>query len=90
MRVDVITLFPRLFNGFVKDALIKQARQKGLLDLHVWPLRSWARNRHQQVDDYPFGGGAGMVIKPDPLFAALDDLSTNRRSKPLTIRRSST
>lgn len=85
MRVDVITLFPRLFDGFVKDALIKRARQKGLLNLHIWSLRSWARNRHQQVDDYPFGGGPGMVLKPEALFLALDDLTADRKKKPVII-----
>ncbi|TKJ39782.1 tRNA (guanosine(37)-N1)-methyltransferase TrmD [candidate division LCP-89 bacterium B3_LCP] len=85
MRVDVLTLFPGLFDGFIKDALIKRACQKGLLNLHIWHLRSWARSRHQQVDDYQFGGGPGMVLKPEPLFQAVDDLLQNRDAKPVTV-----
>lgn len=85
MRVDILTLFPGLFDGFKKDALIKRALQKGHLALNVWQLRSWARSRHQQVDDYPFGGGPGMVLKPEPIFCALDDLLKDCETKPITI-----
>lgn len=90
MRVDVLTLFPGLFGSFVRDALLKRALQKGKIDLHVWPLRSWARSRHQQVDDYPYGGGPGMVLKPEPIFSAIDDLTRGNASKPLTIHFSPT
>ena len=85
MRVDVLTLFPGLFSGFTKDALIKRALQKGILELHIWPLRSWARSRHQQVDDYPYGGGPGMVLKPEPVFLAMENLLKDRTPKPTTI-----
>lgn len=85
MRVDILTLFPGLFVGFRKDALIKRALQKGHLTLNIWPLRSWARSRHQQVDDYPFGGGPGMVLKPEPIFCAIDDLLEGCTRKPVTI-----
>ena len=85
MRVDVLTLFPSLFDGFKKDALIKRAQQKGHLALNIWQLRSWARSRHQQLDDYPFGGGPGMVLKPEPVFCALDDLLKGCEAKPITI-----
>ena len=85
MRVDILTIFPALFDGFKRETLIKQATQKGLLNLNVWHLRSWARSKHQQVDDYPFGGGPGMVLKPEPLFLAIEDLLKERDSKPLTI-----
>jgi tRNA (guanine37-N1)-methyltransferase len=85
MRIDVLTLFPGLFTGFKADAVIKRALQKGLLDLNIYQLRSWARSKHQQVDDYPFGGGPGMVLKPDPIFAAMKDLLMDRVEKPLVI-----
>jgi tRNA (guanine37-N1)-methyltransferase len=85
MRVDILTLFPALFDGFRRETLIKQATQKGLLDLNVWHLRSWARSKHQQVDDYPFGGGPGMVLKPEPLFLAVEDLLMNQDSRPVTV-----
>jgi tRNA (guanine37-N1)-methyltransferase len=85
MRVEILTLFPGLFDGFLNDALIKRARQKGLLQLKIYNLRSWARNRHQTVDDYAFGGGPGMVLKPEPIFLAMDDLLRGRDQKPLTV-----
>ncbi|RJP73628.1 MAG: tRNA (guanosine(37)-N1)-methyltransferase TrmD [Candidatus Zixiibacteriota bacterium] len=85
MRVDVLTLFPGMFEGFLRDAMIKRAVQRGLLEVHLHQLRDWAEGRHQQVDDYPFGGGPGMVLKPDPIFAAHEDLVRDRPEKPLTI-----
>jgi tRNA (guanine37-N1)-methyltransferase len=85
MRVDILTLFPGLFEAFKRETLIKGALQKGLLNLQIYNLRAWARNRHQQVDDYPFGGGPGMVLKPEPIFRAMDDLVKGRSSKPTTV-----
>ncbi|MFH1861728.1 MAG: tRNA (guanosine(37)-N1)-methyltransferase TrmD [bacterium] len=85
MRIEVITLFPGLFNGFLKDALIKRALQKGLLDLKVYSLRTWARSKHQQVDDYPFGGGSGMVLKPEPIFAAVESLTQDCHPQPKVV-----
>ncbi len=85
MRVDILTLFPRLFDGFKEETLIKRALLNGCLDLHIWNLRSWARSKHQQVDDTPFGGGPGMILKPEPIFEALDDLLQDRNSKPLVV-----
>ncbi len=85
MRVDVLTLFPSIFDGFKRETLIKRALQRGLIDLHVWNLRSWARSKHQQVDDYPYGGNPGMVLKPEPIFLAMDDLTKDLQTKPCTI-----
>lgn len=85
MRFDILTLFPGLFDGFLDDALIKRARQKGLIEVRIHSLRSWAKGPHQQVDDYPFGGGPGMVLKPEPIFEALEELLKDRKQKPLTI-----
>ncbi|MBU0517851.1 tRNA (guanosine(37)-N1)-methyltransferase TrmD [bacterium] len=83
MIVDIITLFPKLFDGFKTETLIKRAQQKGLLTLNVYHLRTWARSKHQQVDDTPFGGGPGMVLKPEPLFLALHDLTGGYQQRPL-------
>jgi len=83
MIVDIITLFPKLFEGFRTETLMKRAQQKGLLTMNVYHLRSWARSKHQQVDDYPFGGGPGMVLKPEPLFAALEDITGKYDEKPI-------
>jgi tRNA (guanine37-N1)-methyltransferase len=85
MHVDIITLFPGLFDGFLNDAVIKRATGKGVLEVKVHNLRDWTSDRHQTVDDYPFGGGAGMVLKPEPIFAAYRDVLANRPSKPLSV-----
>jgi tRNA (guanine37-N1)-methyltransferase len=85
VRIEILTLFPGLFDGFLKDALIKRALQRGLLELKIYNLRSWARSKHQAVDDNPFGGGPGMVLKPEPIFQAFDDLLQDRQPKPHVI-----
>ncbi len=72
MRVDVITIFPGLFPGPLGDGIIGRAAARGLLDLHVHDLRDFAPEPHRQVDDEPFGGGGGMVLKPEPIFAAVE------------------
>jgi len=72
MRIDVITIFPTLFPGPLGDGIIGRAMQRGLLDLRVHDLREHAEGPHRQIDDEPFGGGGGMVLKPEPLFAAVE------------------
>jgi len=72
MRFDVLTLFPDLFQGYFTQSLLRLALQKGLVEIHLWNLRNWATGKHRQVDDRPFGGGPGMVIMPDPVFAAVE------------------
>ena len=74
MRFDVISIFPDLFPGPLGDGIIARASDKGLLDLRAHDLRAYADPPHHQVDDEPFGGGGGMVLKPEPLFAAVDDV----------------
>lgn len=72
MRIDVFTIFPDLVDGFLAGSLIGKARQSGLLDVRVHDLRSLATDPHRSVDDSPFGGGAGMVLSPQPIFAAVE------------------
>ncbi|BAS27478.1 tRNA (guanosine(37)-N1)-methyltransferase TrmD [Limnochorda pilosa] len=72
MRVDVITLFPEFFTGPLDVGMMQRAREKGLLDVRLWQLRAFTHDRHQTVDDTPYGGGAGMVMKPEPLVEALE------------------
>jgi tRNA (guanine37-N1)-methyltransferase len=72
MRFDVLTLFPGMFAGPLDESILKRARDAGLLEVQLHDLRAWATDRHRTVDDYPFGGGAGMVMKPEPLFAAVE------------------
>jgi tRNA (guanine37-N1)-methyltransferase len=72
MRFDVLTLFPEIFQGYLTQSLLKLALQKGLVAIHLWNIRDWATGKHKSVDDRPFGGGPGMVLMPDPVFAAVE------------------
>ena len=82
MKIDVLTLFPAMFAGPLDESIIKRARLKGLLDLKIHYLRDWTHDRHRTVDDRPFGGGPGMLLKPEPLFEAIESL---RREKTRVI-----
>jgi tRNA (guanine37-N1)-methyltransferase len=73
MRIDIVTIFPAFFD-VLDVSLIGKAREKGLLDLRVHDLRDWTHDRHRTVDDTPYGGGAGMVMKPEPWGEALDEV----------------
>lgn len=73
MRIDIVTIFPTFFD-VLDVSLIGKAREKGLLDLRVHDLRDWTHDRHRTVDDTPYGGGAGMVMKPEPWGEALDEI----------------
>lgn len=74
MKIDVLTLFPAMFAGPLDESIIMRARKKGLLDLKIHQLRDWTHDRHKTVDDKPFGGGPGMLMKPEPLFEAVENL----------------
>jgi tRNA (guanine37-N1)-methyltransferase len=74
MKIDVLTLFPAMFAGPLDESIIMRARKKGLLDLKVHDLRQWTHDRHKTVDDRPFGGGPGMLMKPEPIFEAVESL----------------
>ena len=75
MRIDVLTLFPPMFAGPLDESIIKRARETGRLDLRIHNLRDYAHDRHKTVDDRPFGGGPGMLLKPEPIFEAVADLA---------------
>ncbi len=75
MRIDIITVVPELLESPFSHSILKRAKEKGLLDIYVHQLRKWAINKHGQVDDYQFGGGAGMVMMCEPLIAAIEELS---------------
>ena len=77
MRIDIVTIFPAFFD-VLDVSLIGKARARGLLDVRVHDLRSWTRDRHRTVDDTPYGGGAGMVMKPEPWGEALDEILEER------------
>lgn len=74
MRFDVLTLFPEMFSGYLGESLLKQAIERGLVDVHVHNIRDWATDKHNTVDDRPFGGGPGMVLKVDRLVPCVEDV----------------
>ena len=70
MEIDVLTLFPGMFQA-LDYSIVKRAKEKGLVTLRLWDIRDYTEDRHRTVDDTPYGGGAGMVMKPDPVYRAL-------------------
>jgi tRNA (guanine37-N1)-methyltransferase len=78
MKIDVLTLFPAMFAGPLDESIVKRARDTGLVDLKIHNLREWAHDRHKTVDDRPFGGGPGMLLKPEPLFEAIESLQREK------------
>lgn len=74
MRIDILTIFPETFAGVFSTGMIRKAAEDGRVRLGVHDLRSWARDRHRTTDDYAFGGGPGMLMKPEPMFAAVSEL----------------
>jgi len=76
LRIDVLTLFPRMLEGFLTESILGRAVEKSLLSVTVHDLRAWTVDKHRTADDRPFGGGAGMVLRPEPVFAALEQLRT--------------
>lgn len=74
IRFDVLTLFPDIFQGYLGQSLLKIAIQQGLVQVHLWNIRDWARDKHQKVDDRPFGGGPGMVLMPEPVVGCVEDV----------------
>jgi tRNA (guanine37-N1)-methyltransferase len=74
MRVDILTLFPAICEGPLGESILKRAREKGLIDIRIHNLRQWAAGKHSITDDSPYGGGQGMVMKCEPIFAAVEDI----------------
>ena len=84
MRIDVLTLFPRMFEGPLGESIIGKAREKGLLEINVSNFRDYSDNKHQTVDDYPYGGGAGMLLKVQPVY---DNIKAIEEATPETKKR---
>ncbi|HUF59969.1 MAG TPA: tRNA (guanosine(37)-N1)-methyltransferase TrmD [Actinomycetota bacterium] len=78
MRIDVFTIFPAILESPLRESLLGRAIERGLLDVRVHDLRGWSDDRHRTVDDASFGGGPGMVMKPEPIFAAVESLDPDR------------
>jgi len=74
MRIDIVTIFPEFFASPLEESIVRRGRDRGLLDIRVHDLRGWTTDRHRVTDDAPYGGGAGMVMKPEPMFAAVEAL----------------
>ncbi len=85
MVIDVLTLFPEMFAGPFAHSMIARAQQKGLVDLHLRDFRRFGLGRHRAVDDAPYGGGGGMLLRPEPLFAAVEELCQEGRPRPYVI-----
>lgn len=85
MRIDVITGFPRLVQGPLEESILKRAQTKGLAEIVVHDLREFATDRHRTIDDAPYGGGAGMVLKPEPLAACIDKLRSERSYEEIVL-----
>src|SRR5437588_12211823 len=82
MRIDIITLFPEICRAPLSESIMKRAQENGALELHIHDLRDWTADKHHVVDDAPFGGGQGMVMKAEPIFAAVESL---RQAHSLTV-----
>src|ERR1700745_1859424 len=82
MRIDIITLFPEICRAPLSESIMKRAQEKRIVHLHIHNLRDWTTDKHHVVDDGPFGGGQGMVMKPEPMFAAVETLK-----KTLNVQR---
>lgn len=74
MIIDILTIFPKMFEGFINESIIKRAIDKGKVTINIHDIRTYSKDKHKRVDDYSFGGGKGMVLMPQPIFDAVDDL----------------
>jgi len=86
MRIDIVTLFPEICRGPLSESIMKRAQENRIVELHIHNLRDWTTDKHHVVDDSPFGGGQGMVMKPEPIYAAVEDLKSQiANRKPLIL-----
>ena len=72
MKIEIVTPFPDMMNSFFNESMLKRAQEKGIVDINIWNLREFTTDKHKTIDDYPYGGGPGMILKPEPLFRAMD------------------
>lgn len=77
MRIDIVTIFPEICNAYLNEGVIKKAVKNKIIDLHIHNLRNFTHDKHKTVDDYPYGGGAGMVMKPEPFFEAIKTIKSD-------------
>ena len=84
MKIDILTIFPDFFRGPLDYGIVRRAREAGLATIEVHDLRTFAHDRHRTVDDRPFGGGEGMVLKPEPIFECIEGLNVQSRPERLS------
>ena len=77
MKIDILTIFPEMFDGFINTSIIKRAIESGRVDIKIHNFRDYSLDKHKKVDDYPYGGGAGMVLMCEPIFRAVEDIKTD-------------
>jgi tRNA (guanine37-N1)-methyltransferase len=82
MKIDILTLFPEVCRAPLSESMMKRAQESGVLELHIHNLRDWTTDKHHVVDDAPFGGGQGMVMKAEPIFAAVEELRDGEKETP--------
>ena len=85
MKIHVLSLFPPMFEGVFGASILKKAQEKGAVELAVADIRDYTENKHKQVDDYPYGGGAGMVLKPEPMFNAVEAITEGRKPRVILM-----
>ncbi len=85
MKIDILTLFPEMFAGPFDNSIIKRAKEKGMLEICLTNIRDFAHDKHRIVDDYPFGGGSGMVMKPEPVFEAVEYVRGRDRGNSVKV-----
>jgi tRNA (guanine37-N1)-methyltransferase len=85
MRIDILSLFPEMFEGVLHSSIMKKAQENEAVKFDVVDFRDYSENKHKKVDDYPYGGGAGMLLKPEPLFAAVEAVSSKGDTTPRVI-----
>jgi tRNA (guanine37-N1)-methyltransferase len=85
MQFDVFTLFPEIFPAYLESSILQRARQRGLIDVRVHNIRDFTHDKHHTTDDVPYGGGGGMVLKPEPVFEAVESISGQRAGRPIIL-----
>jgi len=85
MYIDILTIFPQIFDSYFSESIIKRAKKKGLLNIKVHNIRDFARDRHKTVDDRPYGGGPGMILKVEPIYRCLKSIRRKKKSKVIIL-----
>jgi tRNA (guanine37-N1)-methyltransferase len=85
MRFDVFTIFPEVFDPYINTSILQRARTNNIIDIRIHNIRDWSTDKHHTTDDTPFGGGGGMVMKPEPIFAAVESIAAGQPSCPVIL-----